>query len=588
MPKTLCLPAACSRCAAPRITALWKSRSRTQESASSAKISRAYLIPSSPPKPPAVAPAWVSRSAMASSRSMPAKSRCAQLPARAPLSVWNFRPQGNRFMPNGSILVIDDEAEIREGLELLLSSEGYSVTSAENGEAGLARLEAEPYDLLLLDVSLPDRNGLDLLRDIRQRDRDLPIVLITAYGSIDMARQAFKSGAQDYITKPWSNDELLAQVALAVEGRRLREENVQLKRAFKQRYKFPNIIGKGERIVSVLDLVAQVAPSRSTILIVGESGTGKELIAKAIHSASPRADKPFVPVNSGSIPVDLLESQLFGHVKGAFTSAVASKKGLFEVADQGTIFFDAIATISSETQAKLLRVIQEREFMRLGGPEQLKVDVRIVAASNVELLTLVREGRFREDLYHRLNVIHLQIPPLRDRREDVPMLVATFLERYAQVNGKPPRRFTSPAMKLLVDYDWPGNVRELENAVERAVVLSTQENMDADLLPENIRSKEIVRGLRLQLSEFMPHAPGESGARIGAGNSQPSLFQVMDEIERRIIVDMLERTGWNQTEAAERFLIPLSTLNQKIKRLGIDVHRRRRGGAEAFTATTGK
>ncbi len=288
-----------------------------------------------------------------------------------------------------------------------LSSEGYSVTLAESAELGLARLEQEPFDLFLLDVSLPDRNGLDLLRDIRRNDPHLPIVLITAYGSIDMARQAFKSGAQDYITKPWSNDELLAQVALAVEGRRLREENVQLKRALKQRYNFPNIIGKGERIVSVLDLVAQVAPSRSTILIVGESGTGKELIAKAIHSASPRADKSFVAVNSGSIPVDLLESQLFGHVKGAFTSAVASKKGLFEVADQGTIFFDEISTVSLETQAKLLRVIQEREFMRLGGTENIKVDVRIVAASNIDLLGLVRDGRFREDLYHRLNVIGL-------------------------------------------------------------------------------------------------------------------------------------------------------------------------------------
>ena len=241
----------------------------------------------------------------------------------------------------------------------------------------------------------------------------------------------------DYITKPWSNDELLAQVAQAVESRQLREENVQLKRALKQRFNFPNIIGKSDKMLTLLDLVTQVAPSRSTVLISGESGTGKELIAKAIHSASTRADKAFVPVNTGSIPVDLLESQLFGHVKGAFTSAVASKKGLFEVADQGTIFFDEIATISPETQAKLLRVIQEREFMRLGGTEQLKVDVRIVAASNVDLLTLVREGRFREDLYHRLNVIHLQLPPLRDRREDVPMLLQHFLERYCKENEKP-------------------------------------------------------------------------------------------------------------------------------------------------------
>ena len=490
-------------------------------------------------------------------------------------------------MSKGSILVVDDESEIREGLELLLTNEGYGVSSADTGESGLAKLEEHPFDLLLLDVSLPDRNGLELLREIRRRDPELSVVLITAYGSIEMARAAFKSGAMDYITKPWSNDELLAQVAQAVESRRLREENLHLKRALKQRFNFPNIIGKSEKMLTLLDLVAQVAPSRSTVLISGESGTGKELIAKAIHSASPRADKAFVPVNTGSIPVDLLESQLFGHVKGAFTSAVASKKGLFEVADQGTIFFDEIATISPETQAKLLRVIQEREFMRLGGTEQIKVDVRIVAASNVDLLTLVREGRFREDLYHRLNVIHLQLPPLRDRREDVPLLLARFLERYCQENSKPLRQFTSTAMKLMMDYEWPGNVRELEKVVERAVVLSTQERVDADLLPENIRSKEIVGGMRLQLSEFVPALPGEPGARTGADHSKPSLFQIMDEIERRVIVDMLERTGWNQTEAAERFLVPLSTLNQKIKRLGIDVRRRGRGN-DSLSASSGK
>ena len=248
-------------------------------------------------------------------------------------------------MPKGSILVVDDEAEIREGLELLLSSEGYTVTTAETGEAGLARLENSPSICCCSTSACPTATASNCCAKSASAMPNLPVVLITAYGSIDMARAAFKSGAQDYITKPWSNDELLVQVALAVEGRRLREENVQLKRALKQRYNFPNIIGKSEKIVAVLDLVAQVAPSRSTVLITGESGTGKELIAKAIHSASTRADKPFVPVNSGSIPVDLLESQLFGHVKGAFTSAVASKKGLFEVADQGTIFFDEISTI---------------------------------------------------------------------------------------------------------------------------------------------------------------------------------------------------------------------------------------------------
>jgi DNA-binding NtrC family response regulator len=488
-------------------------------------------------------------------------------------------------MSRGAILVVDDEAEIREGLELLLGSEGYGVTSAETGGEGLARLEEKPYDLLLLDVSLPDRNGLDILKEVHRRDPDLSIVLITAYGSVDMARAAFKSGAQDYITKPWSNDELLAQVAQAVEGRRLREENLQLKRALKQRYNFPNIIGKSEKMLSVFDLVSQVAPSRSTVLISGESGTGKELIAKAIHSASPRADKSFVPVNTGSIPGDLLESQLFGHVKGAFTSAIASKKGLFEVADQGTIFFDEISTVSAETQAKLLRVIQEREFMRLGGTENIKVDVRIVAACNLDLLSLVREGRFREDLYHRLNVISIQLSPLRDRKEDIPLLIEHFLKRFCEENSKKPLRFTNGALKLIMDYDWPGNVRELENVVERAVVLATGDQLDADILPESLRGKDTVHGMRLRFSEFIPPLPGEPGARTGADNPQPSLFQVMEEVERRIVLDMLERTGWNQTEAAERFQVPLSTLNQKIKRLGIEI--RRRGFGRAAGADSG-
>src|SRR6266581_1948521 len=425
---------------------------------------------------------------MESSRNTQEKLMCARRRAKARHSTSSSRRSGKRSMSKGSILVVDDESEIREGLEVLLRGEGYGVSSAETGESGLEKLEQHPYDLLLLDVSLPDRNGLDMLKEIHRRDPQLSVVLITAYGSIEMARAAFKNGAMDYITKPWSNDELLAQVAQAVESRRLRDENVQLKRALKQRFNFPNIVGKSDRMQVLLNLVTQVAPSRSTILISGESGTGKELIAKAIHSASTRADKAFVPVNTGSIPVDLL--------------------------------------------------------------------------------TLVREGRFREDLFHRLNVIHLQIPPLRDRREDVPLLLAHFLDRYCQENTKPLRQFTQAAMKLLMDYDWPGNVRELENVVERAVVLSTEERVDTELLPESIRSKEIVSGVRLQLSEFLPPLPGEPGSRASADNPQPSLFQIMDEIERRIIIDMLERTGWNQTEAAERFLIPLSTLNQKIKRLG--------------------
>ena len=332
--------------------------------------------------------------------------------------------------------------------KLFSPRKAFDVTLAETGEAGLASSKIIPSILMLLDVSLPDRNGLELLREIRRRDPHLSIILITAFGSIDMARAAFKSGAQDYITKPWSNDELIAQVSLAIEGRRLREENVQLKRALKQRYNFPNIVGKSDKMLAVLDLVTQVAPSRSTVLINGESGTGKEVIAKAIHSASTRADKAFIPINTGSIPVDLLESQLFGHVKGAFTSAVASKKGLFEVADQGTIFFDEISTVSPETQAKLLRVIQEREFMRLGGTETIKVDVRILAASNEDLKT-----RSRGPLPRR------SVPsPQRNFRSSAAVARPqgrhsaarrSFPRQFCQENAKPPRTFTNGAMKLL-------------------------------------------------------------------------------------------------------------------------------------------
>ncbi|HVB34485.1 MAG TPA: sigma-54 dependent transcriptional regulator [Patescibacteria group bacterium] len=485
-------------------------------------------------------------------------------------------------MPDPAILVVDDEAEIREGLDLLLGSEGYEVTLADSAEAALTRLEERPFDALLLDVSLPDRNGIELLKEIRRRDFSVPIILITAYGSIDMAREAFKSGALDYITKPWSNDELLAQVATAIDTRRLREENLQLKRAFKQRYNFPNIIGKSDKMLAVLDLVRQVAASRSTVLICGESGTGKELIAKAIHSASPRSERPFIPINTGSMPVDLLESLLFGHVRGAFTGAVVPKKGLFEVADQGTLFLDEISTIGPETQAKLLRVMQERAFMRLGGTETITADVRILAASNADLATMVREGRFREDLYHRLNVIAIQLPPLRERKQDIPSLVAHFLDRYSRENRKPSCQFTSAAMRALMDYDWPGNVRELENAVERAVVLSSEESLGPDLLPETVLTREVLPGLRLPSPALWGGARSASLPAGSAAENLPGsqgLAQILEEVERRLILDMLERTAWNQTEAAERFHIPLSTLNQKIKRLGIEVNRRGRAAS---------
>ena len=385
----------------------------------------------------------------------------------------------------GSILVIDDETEIRESLEQLLQLEGYKADTAATGEEGLRRIENGLFDLVLLDINLPDRNGLDLLQQIKRESPELGVIMITAYASTQMAFQASKQGADSYVTKPWDNDKLLLEIRNTLDKSRLQLENIQLRRALK-RYDLPNVVGKSEKMHKVMDLITQVAASRATVLITGESGTGKELVAKTIHATSPRADRPFVPVNTGSMPVDLLESTLFGHVKGAFTSAIATKRGLFEVANQGTIFFDEIGTVGVETQTKLLRVIQEREFMRLGGTENIKVDVRILAATNADLRKMVVDGRFREDLFYRLNVITLTLPPLRDRKEDVPQLAEHFLRKFSAENGRTGLQFTPEALKVMMDYAWPGNVRELENAVERAVVLSSGASLGTELLPEQL------------------------------------------------------------------------------------------------------
>src|SRR3954464_11388315 len=383
----------------------------------------------------------------------------------------------------GSILIIDDEAAIRESLETLLELEGYRITTAETGEEGLARIGERPYDLILLDFALPDRNGLEILTEIRDRDPNLAVIMITAYGTVENAVRAMQGGAVNFVQKPWDNEKLLADIGAAVARRRAEEENIQLKRTLKQRYNFENIIGKSDPMLRLFDLVAQVAPSRSTVLIQGESGTGKELIAKALHANSPRRDKPFVPVNTGAVPSDLLESTLFGHVKGAFTSAVSAKKGLFEVANGGTLFLDEIGTMTMDMQAKILRVLQDRRFMHLGGVQEIQVDVRIIAATNVNLQQAVREGRFREDLFYRLNVICLELPPLRSRREDIPLLAAHFLKFYAEENGTAVPSLAPDAMRILMDYEWPGNVRELENAMERGVVLATSSVITPDLLP---------------------------------------------------------------------------------------------------------
>ncbi len=421
----------------------------------------------------------------------------------------------------GRVLVIDDEAEIRESLETLLQLEGYTVSSAGTAREGLTSLGERTFDIVLLDLALPDKNGMDVLAEIHMLNPQQPVIMITAYGTVENAVRAMQSGATNFIQKPWDNEKLLADVRAAVARQRAEEENVQLKRALKQRYDFENIVGKSEPMLKIFDLVSQVAPSRSTILLQGESGTGKELIA----------------------------------VKGAFTSAIASKKGLFEIADRGTLFLDEIGTMTLDTQSKILRVLQDRKFMHLGGVQEMQVDVRIIAATNVDLRQLVREGRFREDLFYRLNVITIDLPPLRQRREDIPLLIDHFLKKYSEENERPRRRVTTEALRPLVTYPWPGNVRELENVVERAVVLSIGTEITHDLLPDHI----VGRGTPVPVMDTDPSA---------------SLFDIMEDCERRIIMDMLEKCGWNQTEAAERFHVPLSTLNQKIKRLSIEIRKK--------------
>jgi len=474
-----------------------------------------------------------------------------ELPLNSSISASSGIPSG------ATILVIDDEAGIRESLEVLLTLEGYTVDMAVDGEEGLRVLEQESYDLVLLDLALPGQSGMELLPQIKERHPDLPVIMITAYGTVDNVVEAVRAGAENFVQKPWDNEKLLADIRSAVARHRAEEENLQLKRALKQRYNFTNIVGKSEIMLKVFDLVAQVAPSRSTVLIQGESGTGKELIAKAIHANSPRKDKPFVPINTGAMPSELLESNLFGHVKGAFTSAISAKKGLFEVANGGTLFMDEIATMSMDTQSKILRVLQDRRFMHLGGVQEIQVDVRIIAATNIDLRQAVREGRFREDLFYRLNVITVDLPPLRARREDIPLLASHFLEFYSNENGMPLRKLSNDALRALVDYDWPGNVRELENCIERAVVLSSNPIIASDLLPGQITG----RSFQDALLEHNPNA---------------SLFDILEDIERRILVEKLDRCNGNQTEAAEQFHIPLSTLNQKIKRLNIEIRKKGR------------
>jgi DNA-binding NtrC family response regulator len=451
----------------------------------------------------------------------------------------------------GRVLVIDDEPVVTDVLRALLAREGFAVHAAADAAGGRQQLENEgPWDVVLLDVMLPDADGLQVLRFIREHDPGLAVVMITAYGTVENAVEAMRIGAFHYLTKPFKNEDVRHLVARAAQTTRLKAENQDLRRALARRHQFERIVGKSRPMQEIYRLIEQVAPSRANVLIQGESGTGKELVANAIHKRSPRAERPFVVVNSHSIPTDLLEDNLFGHVRGAFTGATSAKQGLLEVADGGTVLFDEISTVAPEVQVKLLRVIQEKEFLPLGSVESRVVDVRLLAATNEDLRQLVEQGRFREDLFYRLNVISITLPPLRKRMEDVPVLVEFFLEKFRAENGRGVMRVAPEAMERLLSYPWPGNVRELENVLERGVVLARGEEIGLDLLP-----KELLEPVNLPEAASLPEGL--------------TFYDAVSRYERQLIEAAMRRSGGVQKQAADLLGLKPTTLNEKIKRLGI-------------------
>ncbi len=455
----------------------------------------------------------------------------------------------------GIIHIIDDEPIIHEVLGQLLTAEGYEIEISSSGEEALEKHTSRAFDLILLDLLMPGMDGIEALKVMRKIDPQAIIIIITAYASVESAIAAMKMGAFDYIQKPFKHDELLLTVKRAVEHKRLQEENLRLKDELKRKFSFENIIGKSKVMQNVFELIKAAAPTRSTILLQGESGTGKELVARAIHQNSDRANFPFIIVNSGSLPPDLLESHLFGHVKGAFTGAVSLKKGLFEAADKGSIFFDEISCLNLDTQAKLLRVMQDREFMRLGGTKIIKVDVRIIAATNTDLEELIRLKTFRKDLFYRLNVITIELPPLREKREDIPLLVKHFIDLYAKENRKEIEGMTEDVMEILEDYDWPGNIRELENLIERAVVLT--------------KSKLVTRA---SLPAFFLTSEGDEKKEIYTPlNNDLSLKEQTHIFQKKVILSTLKKTKGIQKKAARVLGIKPTTLNEMIKRLKIDM-----------------
>lgn len=453
------------------------------------------------------------------------------------------------------ILVVDDELSVREFFEILLKKEGYEVVSAKDGVDALQCLREEDFDLVITDLNMKDTNGMTLLKESKKAQGDTPVIMVTAFATTDSAVEAMKEGAFDYVSKPFKIDEIKVTIEKALETRKLSNENKVLKSELQSKYNFDNLLGESEAMQRIYDLIRKTSATRTNVLIYGESGTGKELVAKAIHFNSPRKDKPFVTVNCGAIPENLIESELFGHVKGAFTGAVSNKQGLFEAAHKGTIFLDEIGELPLQMQVKLLRVIQERNFLRIGGTENIEVDVRIIAATNRDLAEEVRKQAFREDLYYRLNVIQVKLPPMRHRKEDIPLLAEHFLRKYAKETKKDIRRISPKAMELLINYDFYGNVRELENIIERSVALESGSEIQPESLPGNVLHPKSQR------EEFSVQ---DAKTQLEVGSV--ALDDLMDSFEKDLLLKALEKTRGSRTKAAKLLGISSRSIRYRLKK----------------------
>jgi len=460
-------------------------------------------------------------------------------------------------MSKERILVVDDEQSIREFLEIMLKREKYEVATAENGKKALKKLEKESFDMVISDIQMPEVSGIELLSKIKNMNPDIIVMMITAYGSTDTAVEAMKLGAYDYLTKPFKIDELKIVIRKALDNRSLKRENIQLKKALESKYSFQNIVGSAPVMHKLYDMIQRVSETKSNILITGESGTGKELIARGIHFNGPLKDKPFVTINCGAIPENLMESEMFGHKKGSFTGAISEKEGLFEVSNKGTIFLDEIGDLPLSIQVKLLRAIQERTFRRVGGTQDIKVDVRVICATNKDLEKEVKEGRFREDLFYRINVIHITSPSLRERKEDIPTLAIHFLEKYNKELGKKIKKISQESMNALKSYAFPGNVRELENVIERTVALSD----GAAILPEDL-PPQIFN---------IPEGGGLSDlGTIKLGEDPIDLEEIIGRLEKDLLTRALAKTGGVKKKAAKLLGISFRSMRYRLEKHGLD------------------